>query len=106
MLGSFLLVILCVLRIRYATTKRSLLKWKKKSLFCSERRFPILITSRLDCMFSCAAGCWINKKKIIMLFVFGKIEMYCSQNTDWIGIISACAAYCEAGADSRKMSLH
>ncbi len=30
---------------------------KINSLFCSERMFPILMTSRLDCMFSCAAGC-------------------------------------------------
>ncbi len=36
--------------------------------------------------------------------LFAKIEMYCSQNTDWIGIISASAAYCEAGAASRQMS--
>ncbi len=40
-----------------------------------------------------------------MLFVFAKIEIYCSQNTDWIGIISASAAYCEAGAASKQMSL-
>ncbi len=43
--------------------------------------------------------------KNITLFVFAKIEMYCnvSQNTDRIGIISASAAYCEAGAASQQM---
>ncbi len=38
-----------------------------------------------------------------MLFVFAKIEIYSSQNTDWIGIISASAANCEAGATSQQM---
>ncbi len=38
-----------------------------------------------------------------MLFVFAKTEIYFSQNKDGIGIISASAAYCEAGAASRQM---
>ncbi len=64
------------------------------SLFCSERRFPILITSRLDCMlFSCAAGCWTHEKQSRCLYL---PKDTFTQNTDWIGIISASAAYCEA----------
>ncbi len=55
------------------------------SLF--ERRFPILITSWLDCMFSCS---WmLDSGKTITLFVFAKIEIYCnvSQNTDRIALL-------------------
>ncbi len=47
----------------------------------------------------------LDSLKTITLFVFAKIEMYCnvSQNTERIGIISASAAYCEAGAASQQM---
>ncbi len=51
----FLLVILCF-------TNQVGYKENVVSLFCSERRFPILIMSQLDCMFSCAAGCWTHEK--------------------------------------------
>jgi len=43
--------------------------------------------------------------KIITLFVFAKIEIYCSRKTDGIGIISPSAAYSEAGAASQEMIL-
>ncbi len=47
----------------------------------------------------------LDSWKIITLFAFAKIEIYFSQNMDGIGIISASAAYCEAGATSRQRIL-
>ncbi len=47
----------------------------------------------------------LDSWKIITLFVFAKIEIYFSQNTDGIGIISVSAAYYEAGAASRQKIL-
>ncbi len=41
--------------------------------------------------------------KIITLFVFAKIEIYCSQNMEWIGIISTSAAY-ELRADEPSLN--
>ncbi len=46
----------------------------------------------------------LDSWKILTLFVFAKIEMYCSQNTDWIVIISASAAYYEAGAGEPSLN--
>ncbi len=46
----------------------------------------------------------LDSLKIITLFVFAQIEIYFSQNTDWIGIIGVSAAYCEAGADEPSLN--
>ncbi len=50
-------------------------------------------------------GWMLDSWKIITLFVFAKIDIYFSQNTDGIGIINASAAYCEAGVASRQRIL-